>query len=142
MGECIFCQILTGQSPASIVFQDELVTAFMDIRPVNPGHLNVIPNRHAGRLAALDDAAGMRLFQVARRLAAALYASEVRCEGVNIFLSDGTAAGQEVFHVHLHVIPRYRGDGFGLYFAPQYFEDAPSRANLDELARKIRARLA
>ena len=141
MENCIFCKILTAQGPASIVYRDELATAFMDIRPVNTGHVLVVPNRHAADLAELDDAAGMRLFQVARRPTAALYTSRVRCEAVNFFLADGEAAGQEVFHVHLHVIPRYPRDGFGLRFAKHYFAAGPSRADLDEVAAQLKAGL-
>jgi histidine triad (HIT) family protein len=64
----------------------------------------------------------------------------VRCEGVNLFLADGAAAGQEVFHVHLHVIPRYAGDGFGFHFNPAYYE-LPKRPELDQLAKQIRSSL-
>ena len=71
------------------------------------------------------------------RVAAALGTSGVRCEGVNFFLADREAAGQEVFHVHLHVFPRFAGDGFGLKFSPNYFV-LPSRADLDDIAKDIR----
>jgi histidine triad (HIT) family protein len=71
------------------------------------------------------------------RVAAALRACGVRCEGVNLFLADGEAAGQEIFHAHLHVFPRFAGDGFGLKFSPNYFV-VPSRADLDEVASDIR----
>jgi histidine triad (HIT) family protein len=140
MGECIFCDILAGIVPASRVYRDELVTAFMDIQPVNPGHVLVIPNRHAVGLADLDEAAGAQMFVVAQRVARALRQSGVRCEGVNLFLADGVTAGQEVFHVHLHVFPRFEGDGFGLRFGPHYRE-RPSRAALEEVAERVRAAL-
>ena len=136
--DCIFCEILRGGLEVSLVYRDDVCAAFMDIQPVNPGHLLVVPNRHAAHLADLEEAEGMRIFAVARRLAAALRLSGVKCEGVNFFLADGEAAMQEVFHVHLHVIPRYRGDGFGLKFAPTYFQK-PERAELNEVAGKIRA---
>jgi histidine triad (HIT) family protein len=73
---------------------------------------------------------------VGQRLAAALYASDIRCEGVNFFLADGEAAGQEVFHVHLHVLPRFAGDGFGLRFPPDY--RVRDRSELDAVARALR----
>jgi len=76
--------------------------------------------------------------RVAHRLAAALRASDVRCEGVNLFLADGEAAMQEVFHVHLHVFPRYVGDGFGLRFGPDY-KARPPREELDRIAAQLRA---
>ncbi|MEP6574121.1 MAG: HIT domain-containing protein, partial [Gemmatimonadota bacterium] len=81
-------------------------------RPVNPGQLLVVPLRHAAYLADISDDEA-HLMRVAHRMAAALSASALRSEGVNFFLADGEAAMQEVFHVHLHMIPRIRGDGFG-----------------------------
>lgn len=138
---CVFCEIVAGLSPASFVHRDEEVCAFMDIKPVTPGHLLVIPSRHAENLAELPPATGRRIFEVAQRLAAALRRTELRCEGVNFFLADGEAAGQEVFHFHLHVLPRFAGDGFGLHFGLDYGKQ-PARASLDEVAAAIRARFA
>jgi histidine triad (HIT) family protein len=132
----VFCDIVRGDAPASPVYADELVMAFMDIQPVNPGHLLVVPRTHAVSLAELKPATGDRMFQVGTKLAEAVRRSEVRCEGVNLFLADGEAAGQEVFHLHLHVIPRFHGDGFGFRFSPDYFE-LPDRSNLDEVASRI-----
>ncbi len=133
---CVFCAISAGQAPASVVYQDDDIMAFMDIRPVNQGHLLVIPRRHATDLAELDEQIGARCFTVAQRLAAGLRRSGVRCEGINLFLADGVAAGQEVFHVHLHVIPRYAGDGFRLIITYPPFP--PDRPELDTLAARIR----
>jgi histidine triad (HIT) family protein len=140
MADCVFCDILAGTLPASIVCQDEVCTAFMDIQPVNPGHLLVVPNDHAARLADLDPDIGAHVFIVAQRIAQALRDSGLRCEGVNLFVADGAAAGQEVFHVHLHVVPRFRGDGFGFRFGPKYGQ-RPPRSELDELAAKVRSTL-
>jgi histidine triad (HIT) family protein len=137
MTGCIFCKILAGELPASVVYQDEICTAFMDIQPVNPGHVLVIPNTHVANLSALNPETGGHLFRVGQQIAAVLYASGVPCEGVNFFLADGEPAGQEVFHVHLHVFPRFKGDGFGIKYAPRYFE-LPARAALEEVAEKIR----
>ena len=136
MGNCIFCAIVAGRAPASIVYRDETCAAFMDIQPVNPGHVLVVPNRHAASLADLDAETGMRMFGIGQQVAAALRASGLRCEGVNLFLADGEAAGQEVFHLHLHVIPRYRGDGFGLRFGPAN-RTRPPRPELDRIAGQI-----
>jgi histidine triad (HIT) family protein len=137
MGDCIFCRIVQGEAPASIVYADKLVRAFMDIQPVNPGHVLVVPNSHASSLSELAEHTGARLFVVAQRVAGALRQSGLRCEGVNLFLADGEAAFQDVFHVHLHVVPRYVDDGFGLRFGPHYGQ-RPSRAELDNAAQRIR----
>jgi diadenosine tetraphosphate (Ap4A) HIT family hydrolase len=133
----IFADIIAGRAPASIVYEDPDVLAFMDIRPMTPGHLLVVPKVPARDLAELDPEIGGKLFRVGQRLAAALRASEVNCDGVNFFLADGVTAGQEVFHVHLHVIPRTPGDGFGLRGRPR----TPPREDLDYLAASVRGAL-
>ena len=137
MTECVFCRILAGTLPASIVYRDERCTAFMDIQPVNEGHVLVIPNAHAAYLAEMDAASAGHLMRVAHRVVAAVRRSGVRCEGVNLFLADGEVAMQHVFHVHLHVIPRYAGDGFGLRFGEHYGR-RPERSVLDDVAERIR----
>jgi histidine triad (HIT) family protein len=134
---CVFCGIVSGREPASIVHRDDLVCAFMDIQPVNPGHMLVVPNVHGAYLADVEPEVGGRMFVVAQRLAVAIRASGVRCEGVNFFLADGVAAGQEIFHAHLHVFPRFDGDGFGLRHPPNYLS-LPSRATLDGIANSLR----
>ena len=138
MASCVFCEILAGRLPSSIVVAEETCTAFMDIQPVNPGHVLVIPNRHAASLEEMNESAGECLFRTGQRIASALRKSGVRCDGVNFWLADGEAAGQEVFHVHLHVFPRYRGDGFKLSFSPSYHQ-RPERSVLEEVASRIRS---
>ena len=140
MSTCVFCDILAAKSPASLVFKDDLCCAFMDIQPVNPGHVLVIPTYHAASLAELDEESGAHMFRIAQRMAKALRNSGLRCEGVNLFLADGAAAGQDVFHVHLHVFPRYAGDGFVPRLGPNYGK-RPVRAELDGIAGKIRQAL-
>ncbi|MGW4117150.1 HIT family protein [Nocardia sp. NPDC004711] len=134
----IFSDIVAGRAPSSKVYEDEDCLAFMDIRPVTPGHVLVIPKTPVRSLAELDPALGGKLFQVGQRIAAGLRESEVHCDGVNFFLADGVTAGQEVFHVHLHVIPRTPGDGFGLRARPT----SPARADLDYLAGSIKGALS
>lgn len=132
--DCVFCAIVAGDLPASTVYDDDRVLAFADIRPATTGHLLVVPKRHAADLAALEPQDGARMFQVAQRLAAGLRNSPLEPEGVNLFLADGEVAGQEVFHAHLHVLPRRTGDGFGVHadFA------SPSREELDRVAGLVR----
>lgn len=87
--ECVFCRVVAGTLESSRAYEDEQVLAFMDIQPVTPGHLFVIPKLHVPCLAALDEELGMSMFRVAQRLAGALRASGLPCEGVNLFLADG-----------------------------------------------------
>ncbi len=116
MNRCIFCDIIAGKSEAAFVYRDKKISAFMDIRPINSGHLIIVPNTHAEDLSIISESTGARMFNTARLLATAIKASGIRCEGINLFLADGKAAGQEIFHIHLHVIPRFRNDGFKLKF--------------------------
>jgi histidine triad (HIT) family protein len=133
--DCIFCAIVAGSAPVSIVYEEADLLAFMDSRPVTPGHLLIIPKRHTPDLANLDETTGARMFTVAMRLAQAVRASGLRCEGINLFLADGEAAFQEVLHTHLHVIPRFVGDTFRI---DADWSVTPSRAELDEIATQVR----
>jgi len=108
---CIFCQIVRGEAPASIAYEDEQALAFMDINPLSRGHLLVIPRMHAPDLFALPDRVAGHLFVVARRMALALRESH-RPDGISVVQSNGRAAGQVVFHLHIHLIPR-RLEGAG-----------------------------
>ena len=137
MESCVFCRIAKGAASASPVYSDEKVLAFMDAQPVNPGHVLVIPKAHAAQLSDVDEETGCQVFKVAMRVSAGLRRSGVRCEGVNLLLADGEAASQDVFHVHLHVVPRFRGDGFGMRFGPHYGL-RPDKKELDKIALDIR----
>ena len=136
----IFSKIIQGQVPASLVYQDGKVSAFMDIQPINPGHVLVIPNQEIASLADLDEDTGAHLFRIGHRIAKALRNSGLKCEGVNMFLADGQAAKQDVFHVHLHVFPRFRGDGFR-WQSSQNYSQLPKRAELNETAAAIKCAL-
>jgi histidine triad (HIT) family protein len=140
VNDCIFCKLLSGEEEVSFVHQDDICSAFMDVQPVTPGHVLVVPHRHAPYLADLHEEEGAQMFRVAQRVAAALRMCDARCEGVNFFLADGVAAGQEVIHVHLHLFPRYPGDGFSLNLPPDY-QQRPTREKLNEMAESIRVAL-
>jgi histidine triad (HIT) family protein len=131
---CVFCGIVAGDIEASTLYADDTVMAFMDLKPMTAGHLLVVPRRHAAGLDDLPDADGRQLWSVAHLLARAMRGSGLRCEGVNLFVADGKAAWQEVLHVHIHVIPRFRGDGMRIH------ADFPDRdrAQLDADAAAIR----
>jgi histidine triad (HIT) family protein len=137
MEDCVFCNIVKGKGQESLVYSDEKAIAFMDIQPVNPGHVLVIPKVHVSGLSDLDEETGARIFKVAMRVAHAIKRSGVKCEGVNLLLSDGRAAFQEIFHVHLHVIPRFEGDNLRISFGRKYGV-RPERTELDMIAAKIR----
>jgi histidine triad (HIT) family protein len=137
MENCVFCRIVSGIAPASIVYSDDKTMAFMDSHPINPGHVLVIPKTHSSGLAELNEEVGAHMFRVAMRVAGALKCSGIRCEGTTLFLADGKAAHQEIFHVHFHVIPRFGNDGFGIRVPPSY-ASRPEPKELDVAAEKIR----
>ncbi|WP_429427404.1 HIT family protein [Nocardia sp. GAS34] len=108
--DCVFCRIVAGAAPATTVYEDDTLCAFLDIRPIARGHTLVIPKRHAGTLDDLDAALGARVFALGHRLAKALRRSPLGSDGANLILNDGKSAFQTVHHVHLHVVPRRNGD--------------------------------
>ena len=134
--QCVFCEILSGELPSSLVYDGERIVAFMEINPVTPGHALVVPRRHLPYLADLTSELAGEMMIIAQRLAAALRRSSLRTEGVNLFYADGEAAFQEVFHAHLHVIPRFSDDGFVI---GARWGTNPSRAELDRQAAEIRS---
>jgi len=139
--DCIFCKIVGREAPASIVYEDEATLAFLDIRPMTPGHTLVIPKSHAAYLEEMPEGTAGPILGTASKVAAALRRSGLRCEAVNLWLANGKEAGQVVFHVHIHVIPRFRGDGFGLRVGPDYGR-ITDREELETVAAKIRSGIA
>jgi diadenosine tetraphosphate (Ap4A) HIT family hydrolase len=136
--ECIFCAIVTGRAEASVVHQDDTVVAFMDLNPVTRGHLLVVPRTHSVGLEDTDADTSAHVWSVGHDMSRALRRSEMRCEGVNILLCDGEVAFQSVFHLHLHVIPRYAGDGWTIVLETSERErsllDIDARAITDAIA--------
>jgi diadenosine tetraphosphate (Ap4A) HIT family hydrolase len=137
---CVFCGILAGDVPASFVYDDELTSAFLDIRPVARGHVLVVPRRHRLRLEDLDEREGVAMWNAARRIAKAAQGG-LHASGANLLLADGRSAGQEVDHLHLHVIPRYRLDDL-VFDARAWALPAPERDELMDTASALTAALA
>jgi histidine triad (HIT) family protein len=130
--DCIFCKIVAGELPATIVDEDELTVALMDINPATRGHALVIPRRHAPDLLAIEPDELQAVVVAAQRLAAR--ASErLGAAGVNLINSCGAAAWQTVFHFHVHVIPRYAGDPLRLPWTPAPGDAAEIAAAAQEL---------
>ena len=134
---CIFCEIILGNQPASFVYEDESMVVFLDIRPLTPGHVLVVPRSHVSSMKDLSPKDAGHMLEVGQKMDQVLRASDLSCEGVSFVLSDGRAAGQEVEHIHLHVFPRFRGDGIYSCLDPKARRD-PGRVQIEKDAQKIK----
>ncbi len=136
MSDCIFCKIVAGQIPATRVAEDEACLAFMDIGQVNPGHVLVAAKAHAEDLYALDDAQVAAVARSVARIARAIRAAYAP-DGLSVYQANGKAAGQTVFHYHVHLVPRYANDGMAFTWPVQN----PPREVLEANAARLRAAL-
>lgn len=136
MAECIFCKIIAGEIPGIKIYEDDLVFAFLDIGPINPGHTLVIPKEHHQSSSTIPEATAGRMFKVGSRIGVALKRA-LDCDAFNLHLADGSTAGQVVMHAHLHVIPRGVEDGFRWNWRQLKYQDGEA----GEIAEKIIAKL-
>jgi diadenosine tetraphosphate (Ap4A) HIT family hydrolase len=135
--DCTFCGILAGDIPASRVDEDDRSLAFLDIAPFSVGHTLVVPKSHEPSIRRLAEPDAAAMWRTARRVARAMRGALTECEGVSFLAADGEAAGQEVPHAHLHVVPRRAGDGLGFRLPPNHGAHEP-RSTLDAIAERIR----
>ncbi len=130
--DCIFCKIVARELPATILDEDELTVAFMDINPATRGHALVVPRRHAQDLLSIDPADLCATAVMAQRLAGQM-SERLGATGINVLNSCGAAAWQTVFHFHLHVIPRYAEDPLRLPWTPTSGDASEIAAAAQEL---------
>ena len=135
---CIFCKIIRGEIPSAKIYEDDLIYAFLDISPINWGHVLVIPRQHwVGSSEIAEDVAG-RMFRVGSRIGVALKRS-LDYDGFNLHLADGACAGQVVMHAHLHVVPRGADDGFRWNWRQmQYSSDSARTEILNKIVEKLK----
>lgn len=136
--DCLFCRIIEGKVPSEKVYEDTAVFAFLDVFPASEGHTLVAPKKHFSKFTDMDAESVASLFEATRKITAAIDKA-FSAEGANIGINDGKVAGQEVPHVHVHVIPRRKGDGGRGIKSIVWTE--PDTANLKEVAEKIRRAL-
>jgi histidine triad (HIT) family protein len=136
--DCLFCRIIEGKVPSEKVYEDTAVFAFLDVFPASEGHTLVAPKKHFSKFTDMDAESVASLFEATRKITAAIEEA-FSAEGSNIGINDGKVAGQEVPHVHVHVIPRRKGDGGRGIKSIVWTE--PDTANLKEVAEKIRRAL-
>ncbi|MFX1578114.1 MAG: HIT family protein [Promethearchaeota archaeon] len=134
---CIFCKIVRGEMPASIIFEDEQSIAFMDVFPITEGHCLLIPRKHYENMLDVDPEVVAHLAKILADLTRRVKKA-TGAEGILNTVANGESAGQEVPHLHFHVIPRNKDSQFGFKFPPDYRDSMASREELDQMAEKIR----
>lgn len=112
--ECLFCKISKGEIPSQKIYEDERTFAFLDIGPVNPGHTLVIPKTHAEDLSTIRKEDLTAVMETVRMLAPKIERA-VLADGFNVHINNRSAAGQVIFHSHVHIIPRFTGDGLSMW---------------------------
>ena len=128
---CIFCKIIAGDIPSKTVYEDDKYKAIMDVAPASKGHVIILPKNHAANIFEISDEDVAGIMVVAKRVASILK-NALECDGVNILQNNGEIAGQTVFHLHVHVIPRYEDDMVKIKWSQ------PENIDVDEVFRTIK----
>ena len=136
---CLFCRIAGHEIPAVIVAENDDVMAMMDINPATTGHILILPRTHVENIYEMPPEIGARIMEMAIKVAGGIN-KQLNPAGMNLVQSNGAAAGQVIFHFHLHLVPRYENDGVGFHFGHE--GPAVSTAELEETANKIKAGIA
>ena len=138
--DCIFCKIVQGDVPSSVIFQDDICMAFMDVFPITAGHCLLIPKKHFANMMDVDHDV---LFHMSLKLSELTKAvsKATGADGVLNIVANGEGAGQDVPHLHFHVIPRNNTDPFGFKFPPGYHDSMAPRNELDKMSKRIRKSL-
>lgn len=130
--DCIFCKIANGEIPSKTLYEDEDFRVILDLGPATRGHALLLPKEHAENLYDLSDETAAKVLIHAREMAA-LMAERLHCDGLNLVQNNGEAAGQTVKHFHMHIIPRYTGDGQNINWVP----GEPTQEDLEAVRRQL-----
>lgn len=115
--DCIFCKLSNGEIPTNSLYEDDVVKVIFDLSPATKGHVLIIPKNHFDNIYSMDEDTAAHVFKVAVKIAGAMKEA-LNCEGLNIVQNNGEIAGQTVFHFHMHIIPRYKGDAVKIGWVP------------------------
>jgi len=141
MEDCVFCKIVSGTFGSAKIWEDDQVLAFLDIKPLTKGHALIIPKQHVKDIFDLDPELLKKIAVTAQRISLAIKKS-LQADGIRLSQSNGKAAGQEIFHFHLHVIPRYANDGISMSEVMTAHPDLVSIEDLGVLSKKITGALS
>ncbi|MCR5320031.1 MAG: HIT family protein [Lachnospiraceae bacterium] len=134
MNDCIFCKIAKGEIPSKTIYEDEMFRVILDLGPATKGHALILPKEHFANLYELPDNYAEALMKVARKVGL-LMKEKLSCDGLNLVQNNGEIAGQTVFHFHMHMIPRYEGDGQVIGWKP----GEPTGEELEQIQSEILA---
>ena len=137
MDNCIFCKIANGEIPAATLYEDENFRVILDLGPASKGHALILPKFHAANIYELPDEMAAKAMILANKMAIAM-TEALKCDGFNIVQNNGECAGQTVFHFHMHLIPRYKGDNVGITWNPGELTDEDK----EEILSKVKAQLS
>lgn len=132
MNDCIFCKIANGEIPAATIYEDDDFRVILDLGPASKGHALILPKTHAANIYELPDELAAKAMILAKKMAAKM-TDKLECDGFNIVQNNGEVAGQTVFHFHMHLIPRYAGDGVKLGWVPGTLMDEVKEEVLKKL---------
>ena len=135
--KCVFCRIVRGEIPCSKVYENENILAFLDLAPVHPGHTLVIPKVHYANIKEFPCELSSAVCMALKKVAAAVEAA-TGAEGINIMQNNGLAAGQTVFHIHWHIIPRFSGDGLQMWPQGSYADAEAMQAMALDVAARLK----
>ena len=133
MDNCIFCKLANGVFPTRTVYEDESFRVILDLGPATKGHALILPKSHAANLYELPDDVAAKVLPLAKKIATQMK-EKLGCDGLNLVQNNGEAAGQTVMHFHLHLIPRYEGDGQNILWKPT----EPSAEELDAILETLK----
>ena len=133
MEDCLFCKIIKGEIPSKKTYEDEYCIAFLDINPANPGHTLVVPKGHAQNIYDIDERVLSRTIITVKKIAQSLK-EKMKAEGVNVIQNNGREAGQIVYHIHFHVIPRFANDNVIITYPKAKIEEK----DFDEIQKKLK----
>ncbi|MBO5199374.1 MAG: HIT family protein [Lachnospiraceae bacterium] len=129
---CIFCKIAAGEIPSATIYEDEVCRVILDIAPAAKGHAILLPKKHFANIFEIDKETAGSILYTASRVAAAMKEA-LGCDGINLLQNNGPAAGQTVFHLHIHIIPRFENDGL----LPTWEQGSYADGEAAEVAQKI-----
>lgn len=131
--DCIFCKIANGEIPSRTLYEDEDFRVIFDISPASKGHAIILPKKHAANIFEISEEDASKIYVIAKKVATVL-SEELQCDGINILQNNGETAGQSVFHLHMHIIPRYKDDTVNIKWKP----GVPDEDLLDRLSEKLK----